>query len=81
MVHVSQDTIGIVDDLTRSLTFDMSDKANAAVVVFIPRIIQTCGFRRAVRWLERSWILIAANVFHGCNPFSIVTLFWSAAGR
>ena len=74
MIHVPQNAVGVIDDLTTSYAFDMRYEADAAIVVFVARIIQSARFRRSIRWSKWSWILIAADIFHGFVPYVVFRL-------
>ncbi len=64
VIHMSQNTIGIHDDRSRPLAFDMSDETNATVLMLIGGVVQAGGLRSPERRTHGSWILVASNVFH-----------------
>jgi hypothetical protein len=73
MIHVSEDSRGVLDDLMAAHPFNMSHKADTTVLMLKLRIIQAGGLRRSVRRKVRGRVLITANIFHGSEPYSDVT--------
>ena len=71
MIHVTQNFVGVIYDLATSDTLNVRDKADPTIVVLVARIIQPARFRSPIRWSKRSWILIAADVFHGFVPYVV----------
>ncbi|MGV2334859.1 MAG UNVERIFIED_CONTAM: hypothetical protein LVR18_12320 [Planctomycetaceae bacterium] len=68
MIHAPQNRGRVLHDLVAAHTFNMSDKADAAVFVLKLRIVEPRCFRCTVRRTVGSRILIAADVFHRNNP-------------
>ena len=58
MLHVDEHPVGIVNDVARTNTFNMGDKTDAAVFVFVIWIIQTLFFRISAELSQKLIVLI-----------------------
>jgi hypothetical protein len=45
VIHATKQVVGILDNLVTALALDVGNKANAAAVVFLPRIVEALRLR------------------------------------